>query len=76
MLRVTLLAMERKLKGNIPSQHPVMTSLVECVADIVTSTCRVRMVGEATRGCLASRCTKKVWCLENEPGGESIGPMT
>ena len=36
MLRVHLLALERKLKGNIPSQHPVMTWLVECVADIVT----------------------------------------
>ena len=36
MLRVHSLALERKLKGNIPSQHPVMTWLVECVADIVT----------------------------------------
>ena len=36
MLRVHLLALERKLKGHIPSQHPVMTWLVECVADIVT----------------------------------------
>ena len=36
MLRVHLLALKRKLKGHIPSQHPVMTWLVECVADIVT----------------------------------------
>ena len=37
MLWVHMLALERKLKGNIPSQHPVMTWLVECVADIVTT---------------------------------------
>ena len=36
MLLVHLLALERKLKGNIPSQHSVMTRLVERVADIVT----------------------------------------
>ena len=35
-LPVHLLALERKLNGNIPSQHPVTTWLVECVADIVT----------------------------------------
>ena len=36
MLWMHLLPWERKLKGNIPSQHPVMTWLVECVVDIVT----------------------------------------
>ena len=35
MLWLHLLALERKLRGNIPSQHPVMTWLVECAADIV-----------------------------------------
>ena len=36
MLRVHLLVLERKLNGNIPSRHPVMTWLLECVSDIVT----------------------------------------
>ena len=36
MLQVYLLFLERELNGNIPSQLPVMTWLVECVADIVT----------------------------------------
>ena len=30
------MALERKLNGTIPSQHPALTWLVECVADIVT----------------------------------------
>jgi hypothetical protein len=36
LLRVHLLALERKLEGHIPSAHPVMAWLVEHVGDIVT----------------------------------------
>ena len=36
MIQVQLLVLEHNLKGNIPSQHPAMIWLVECVADIVT----------------------------------------
>ena len=36
MLRVHLMALERKINGYIPSAHPLMTWLVECVADITT----------------------------------------
>ena len=36
MLRVHLLALERKIDGHIPSMHPVMSWLVEYVSDILT----------------------------------------
>ena len=36
MLKVHLLALERKIEGYIPSAHPVMVRLVEHVADVVT----------------------------------------
>ena len=36
VLRVHLLAFERKLDAHIPSAHPVMTWLVEFVSDIIT----------------------------------------
>ena len=40
LLQVHVLALERKINGNIPSQHPVMAWLVECVADIATNSLR------------------------------------
>jgi len=36
MLRVHLLALERKLEGKVPTHHPIMTWLVEHVADVIT----------------------------------------
>ena len=36
LLRVHLLTLERQLNGNGFSQHPVMTWLVQCVADVAT----------------------------------------
>ena len=36
MLRVHLLALEKKLEGHIPSSHPVMAWLVEHIGDVVT----------------------------------------
>ena len=36
LLRVHLLALERKIGGSVPSKHPMMAWLIECVADIAT----------------------------------------
>ena len=36
MLRVHILALERKLGHHIPSKHPLVTWLVEHVADVIT----------------------------------------
>ena len=36
LLRVHLAALERKVEGYIPSEHPLMSWLVEHVADIIT----------------------------------------
>ena len=36
MLRVLLMALERKLEGHIPSAHPTMTWLAEHVSDVIS----------------------------------------
>ena len=36
LARVHLAALEKKIEGHLPSAHPVMAWLVECVADILT----------------------------------------
>ena len=75
MLGVHLLALERKAEGQ-HSQSTHRDDLAGGVCGGHRDQVHLRMVGQATRGCLASRCTKKVWSLENEFGGVSIGLMT
>ena len=73
MLRVQLLALECKLKGNIPGQHSVMILFGECVADIVT---KYMQGADGRAGCerLFGKQVhvKKVWSFESESGGTSI----
>ena len=73
LLRETLV--ERKRNGKVPSQHLVLTLLVECVADIATQiTCKVQMAALVARDCLANKYLEQAWTLERASCGASIVP--
>ena len=61
LLRVHLLALEKKIEGFIPSDHPVMSWLVECVSDVVTKYLQGNDGKPGTRGCLGNKSMRRVW---------------
>ena len=68
LIRVRLLFMDRRLNGNVPSQHPEMAWLVECVADIETKYLQ-GADGRPGRECSVNKWMRKAWTLENESCG-------